>query len=299
MLTLYHHSFSPSSRFIRLVLAEYQAAFEEVQVNPWERPRALLELNAAGTVPVLVENDGPAICGPGPIMEYLDETRGYAVGDRRLMPDHPDARAETRRLVDWSLGKFDQESGRPSGARADLQTGDAALGRRRRTGFGCASGRAGRTFSHHLRYFGYLVASRRWLAGDRLSFADFALAAEFSCADYLGEVKWAEEENVKNWYARMKSRPGMRPLLSEKNPRHAAGGELRGPGFLTSELQNSRKSRQASRPVAREGRSPWLRRPENRPCRRHPDGAGAPPPIPGRGLSRHHGLDGGNGRAPS
>ena len=109
MLTLYHHPFSPSSRFIRLVLSEYGAAFEERHVEPWDRPQELLVLNAAGTVPVLVENDGPAICGPGPIMEYLDETRGYALTDRRLMPDHPEARAETRRLVEWSLVKFDQE----------------------------------------------------------------------------------------------------------------------------------------------------------------------------------------------
>jgi hypothetical protein len=109
MLTLYHHPFSPSSRFIRLILSEYGAAFEERHINPWERPQELLILNAAGTIPVMVENEGPAICGPGPIMEYLDETRGYAIGDRRLMPDHPDARAETRRLVDWALAKFDVE----------------------------------------------------------------------------------------------------------------------------------------------------------------------------------------------
>ena len=57
-------------------------------------PHDLLVLNPAGHVPVLVENQGPAICGAYPIMEYLDETRGYAMGDRRLMPDHPEARAE-------------------------------------------------------------------------------------------------------------------------------------------------------------------------------------------------------------
>ena len=77
--------------------------------------------------------------------------------------------------------------------------------------------RAARTnIHHHLKYLGYLAASRNWLAGSRLGFADFAVAAELSCADYLGEVPWAEEENVKTWYARIKSRPSFRPLLSEK-----------------------------------------------------------------------------------
>lgn len=215
MLRLYHHPFSPSSRFVRLVLSEYGAAFEDTKVNPWERPEDLLALNAAGTVPVLVENDGPPICGHGPIMEYLDETRGYAVADRRLMPDHPDARAETRRLVDWSLNKFDTEVvGHLVRERIYKQLMPKSAGGGAPDSAALRVARA--NIEHHLKYFGYLVASRRWLAGDRLSFADFALAASLSCADYLGEVAWDRQDDIKNWYARVKSRPGMRPLLGEK-----------------------------------------------------------------------------------
>ncbi|MTH95680.1 glutathione S-transferase family protein [Roseibium sp. RKSG952] len=215
MFTLYHHPFSPSSRFVRLIIAEYGADFHEVLVNPWERPQKLLMLNAAGTIPVLIENDGPALCGAGPILEYLDETRGYAVADRRLMPDHPEARAETRRLVEWSLGKFDFEVvGHLVRERIYKQAMPRSAGGGEPDSSALRVARA--NIHHHMKYFGYLVASRRWLAGDRLSFADFALAAELSCADYLGEVPWANEDNVKSWYARMKSRPSMRPMLSEK-----------------------------------------------------------------------------------
>lgn len=148
-------------------------------------------------------------------MEYLDETRGYAVGDRRLMPDHPDARAETRRLVDWALNKLDSEVVGPF-VRERIYKQEMAAS----VGGGSPDSavlRVARSnIAHHLRYFGYLAATRNWLGGDRLTFADFAVAAELSCADYLGEVPWAEEENVKAWYARIKSRPSFRPLLAER-----------------------------------------------------------------------------------
>src|SRR5690606_28871428 len=98
MLTLYHHPFSALSRFVRLMLAEHAARVDFVVERPWERREEFLAVNPAGEVPALVENDGPPVCGAAVVMEYLDETRGYALGDRRLMPGHPDLRAEMRRL---------------------------------------------------------------------------------------------------------------------------------------------------------------------------------------------------------
>ncbi len=215
MLNLYHHPFSPSSRFLRLVLAEYGVSAEMRIERPWERRREFLMLNPAGAVPVLVENDGPAICGAFAIMEYLDETRGYAVGDRRLMPDHPEVRAETRRLVDWALNKLDHEVvGLFVRERVYKQEMPNSAGGGAPDSSALRAARA--NIHHHMRYFGYLVASRNWIGGEKLSFADFAIAAELSCADYLGEIPWSNEENVKSWYARVKSRPSFRPLLAEK-----------------------------------------------------------------------------------
>ena len=68
---------------------------------------------------------------------------------------------------------------------------------------------------YHLAYIGWLVRTRDWLAGDRLSLADLAAAAHLSAADYLGDVPWNEDEAAKNWYARVKSRPSFRPLLAD------------------------------------------------------------------------------------
>ncbi|WP_181708645.1 glutathione S-transferase family protein [Chthonobacter rhizosphaerae] len=217
MLKLYHHPFSASSRFVRLMLAEHEAKVELVIERPWERRPDFLALNPAGQVPVLVENDGPPIVGPSAIMEYVDETRGYALGDRRLMPNHPDGRAEMRRLVDWFVHKVQDEvtsyfvherifkleipAARGGGA-PDSQILRAAR----------------LNIRHHLRYIGYLAGTRNWLAGDRLTFADLAAAAELSAVDYLGEVPWDEDPHATSWYARVKSRPSFRSLLADKVP---------------------------------------------------------------------------------
>jgi glutathione S-transferase len=34
--------------------------------------------------------------------------------------------------------------------------------------------------------------------------------------DYLGEIEWSGEPAAREWYARLKSRPSFRPLLSDK-----------------------------------------------------------------------------------
>ena len=68
---------------------------------------------------------------------------------------------------------------------------------------------------YHLAYIGWLAQTRNFLAGDRLTYADLAAAANLSAIDYLGDVPWHEDEAAKAWYARVKSRPSFRPLLSE------------------------------------------------------------------------------------
>lgn len=214
MLTLYHHPFSSVSRFVRLALAEYQIKAELILERPWERRQDFLIMNPAGTVPVAVENHGPPIVGGWVLMEYLDETRGYAVGDRRLMPDHPDKRAEMRRLVSWFLEKMEEEVTGPfvheKVFKQDMPPSQ---------GGGAPESsvlRAARSnIRPHMHYIGYLASTRNWLAGDRMTFADLAAAAALSCADYLGEVPWDEDEHAKAWYARLKSRPSFRPLLTE------------------------------------------------------------------------------------
>ena len=217
MIRLYHHPMSASSRYVRLLLAEYGQTAEFQEERPWERRPEFMRMNAAATLPVLIDGEGDPICGGTIAGEYLDETLGALMRDRRLMPENPHARAEVRRLVEWFLIKFEAEVSR-------YMVGERVhkLLMRPEEGGGAPDAaliRAGRNnLKNHLRYTAWLAATRNWLGGTRISQADLAAAACLSVMDYLGEVDWATEPAVRDWYARMKSRPSFRPLLSDKVP---------------------------------------------------------------------------------
>ena len=221
MVKLYHHPLDPHSRFVRLVLAEHGVEPVLIEERAFERRREFLVLNAAGTTPVMVDDAGPVVVGAGPIAEYLEETLAAATGEgggaRRLLPDGAPERAEVRRLLEWFNGKFHAEvshwlvsekvykrymSPEQGGGAPQMDLVRAARANIR----------------HHLRYIGYLVGHRNWLAGPDMTCADLAAAAHLSAVDFLGDVPWSEDEGAKHWYARLKSRPGFRGLLSDRVP---------------------------------------------------------------------------------
>ena len=214
MPVLHHYPLEAGSRFVRLVLAEYGETVTLVEEMPWERREDILKLNPAGKLPILIDDDETVIAGANIIGEYLVETRGSRLGERALMPSQPAERAETRRLIDWFLGKMEAE------VTGYLLT-EKVYKRRMSIAAGggppdAAAIRAARSnIRYHLRYVGYLVARRSCLAGDELSFADVAAAAALSTVDYLGEVPWDEDAMAKAWYARVKSRPSFRSILAD------------------------------------------------------------------------------------
>lgn len=216
-MELYHHSFCPHSRFVRLVLAEYGIEPVLIEVRTWERRPDFLALNPAAETPVLAEQQAPAVPGASIIVEYLDETRGLALGDHRLLPEDPLSRVEVRRLVAWFNEKLFLDSTEHlvrERIYKRYMTSDQGGGSPDATAL-----RAARSnIRYHLKYIGWLARARKWLAGPRLSHADLAAAAHLSVADYLGDVPWEEDEDAKDWYARMKSRPTFRGLLADSIP---------------------------------------------------------------------------------
>lgn len=217
MLTLVHYPLCPFSRSIRLAFAEVGIKAALVEEHPCSSNRDFLELNPAGTLPVLVAEDGPIVCGTYAISEYLSESpifQPQESGRFMFFPGSAQIRAEVRRLVDWfhvkfycdvsqhvleeKLYRYHTESSREPDIDI-LRT-------------------ANENIRYHLRYIGYLAEQRNWLAAAELSFADIAAAAHLSCMDYLGDVPWEESKQARNWYARIKSRPSFRALLSDRIP---------------------------------------------------------------------------------
>src|SRR6478736_5895513 len=113
MFTLFHHPFCPHSRFVRLALGEYGLDLRLTEERPWERREAFLVLNPAGTTPLLTREGAPAVPGAGIIAEYLDETFGATMDNRRLLPTTVAERIEVRRLMAWFNEKFFEEASNP------------------------------------------------------------------------------------------------------------------------------------------------------------------------------------------
>lgn len=214
MTLLYHHPLSSASRAIRLTLSEYEIAFDVVEERVHEHRADFLDINPAGSLPVLVDGEKPPVIGAYALSEYLDETVGALKPAKRLFPGSAMERAEMRRLVDWALTKLEKEV-------------VAALVHERVTkrlmassGGGAPDSTVLRTarsaLKFHLSYLDFLCSQRDWISGNRLSFADLAVAAGLSVLDYLGEIEWTDIDNLKDWYSRMKSRPAFRPLLADR-----------------------------------------------------------------------------------
>jgi glutathione S-transferase len=70
----------------------------------------------------------------------------------------------------------------------------------------------------HMGYIGWLAETRTFLAGETMSLADLAAAAHISVLDFLGDIDWTQHSHTRDWYARIKSRPSFRSLLTDRVP---------------------------------------------------------------------------------
>ncbi len=208
MNRLYHFPLSPFSRLVRLCLAEKKIEVELVEERYWEQDPEFLRRNPAGKVPVLrmgsrLMSESLAIC------EYLEET----VPEPPLLPRGAEHRYEARRIAAWFNDKFHTEV-------TSKLLGERVMRKVMNDGYpDSANLKAGaKAIKFHIDYMAHLLDDRRWLAGDVMSLADFAAAAHLSCLDYISDVDWNRSEAVKDWYAKIKSRPAFRNILADQLP---------------------------------------------------------------------------------
>ena len=205
MVLLVHHSISPQSRKIRLMMSEKKMLFVLKEEEPWNISADICKLNPSGELPIFIF-DGNIVCGNYAITEYLEE----AYPEPHLLLGSAKQRAEIRRLTDWFDNKFYNEVYKyivfekiykrfRDGAAPDSRILKAGLN----------------NLQYHLEYIDWLSERNNYLAGQEVSLADITAAAHLSVIDYLGDVPWEDHKSAKLWYSKMKSRPSFKELLKD------------------------------------------------------------------------------------
>ena len=208
MIRLYHFPLSPFCRKVRLTLAEKKLEVELIEERYWDPSAEFLRRNPAGKVPVL-KMDSRVLAESQAICEYLEET----VPTPALMPRDADGRYEVRRLCAWFDDKFHAEvTSKLLYERLNKKVMGLGYPDSKNVKAGAAR------IKYHIDYLAGLLDQRRWIAGDVMTLADFTAAAHLSCLDYISDVDWHRNATVKDWYAKIKSRPSFRTLLADQVP---------------------------------------------------------------------------------
>ena len=204
---LYHIALSPFCRKVRLVLGEKRIEVELVEERYWEPGSEVLKRNPAGKIPVL-RMDGRLMAESQAICEYLE-----TVPAPPLMPGSPLERYEVRRLCAWFDDKFNEEVTQPI-------LSERVWKKVMKAGYPDSKLVKGglRAVKDHMDYLTGLLETRKWLAGNTLSLADFTAAAHLSCLDYISDVDWDRSATLRDWYATVKSRPAFRSVLADQVP---------------------------------------------------------------------------------
>ncbi len=208
MCCLYHLALSPFCRKVRLILAEKKLEVNLIEEPILEKRFEFFTHSSSSKVPVLQIN-GLVISESNAIFEYLEEV----YPDPPLLPEIMADKVEARRLSCW----FDDTFHREVTAKLLYQRIYKNLSGTDHVDSGIM--KSGMTaLKLHFQSIGELLEKRRWLAGDKMTIADFAGAAHISSLDYIGDIDWEKFDSIKNWYVKIKSRPAFRSLLKDYLP---------------------------------------------------------------------------------
>lgn len=201
MRRIVHLVFSPSSRLARLLIGEKRLPCDPVAAE-----------DARAHLPVFVDLDGTRCDGLWAIIDHLEGS----YPDNPTIPEAAGARGEALRWLDWIMGPMTH---RVTGRIVFEKANPRFTGASTRSTPDMNVIRQGREALHEtLSELSPLLEEHGYLAGKFCSIADLALAANLSALDYFGEVKWDAYPAMREWYMRVKSRPGFRSLLADRVP---------------------------------------------------------------------------------
>lgn len=195
-MRLYDSPMSSNARRARMAAIELGVKLEVVPVNLPKREQqtpAYLKLNPNGRVPVLEDGDF-VLWESHAIMEYLaDITPGQT-----LLPTEPKARADVMRWMFWTshhwapaVGVLNWENVVKKFVGGDPDPRDIARGEKLVTD--CA-----RVLDQHLE-------GKKWLAQDRLTFADISVSTPFMAleAAKLPILRGEDHPHIRAWLGRV------------------------------------------------------------------------------------------------
>jgi glutathione S-transferase len=210
MYRLYHHAICPFSRKARVFLAAKEIGFELIQENFWERRKEFIAMNPAGNLPVLFDNSNASVVvNSSIIIEYLEEKHKET---KSFLGESVSKRAEVRRLQYWFDEKFYNE--------VSKHVLNERYFNRYLPGVNAPNSEilrvARKNLNIHLSYIEYLLETRKYLATDHITVADFAAAAQISVLDYFGDINWQHYIPAKEWYSIIKSHKIFAEILKDR-----------------------------------------------------------------------------------
>ena len=210
MITLYYNPICIKSKMIRIMLEEIKLDYDVKVENFWELRENFVRLSPSAELPVFIEKDNRStIVIPGwyPVLEYLIES--YE-NDSFIATDNL-VNSEIRRMISWVFGKFYEDS-----IKIIIEERLLYFHLKKSSPDSKSIQLAKSRLKEHLEYFSSILGNRDWIACNKSSMADMALAAAISILDYMGEINWHEYKQLKSWYMIMKSKPSFRFVLKEK-----------------------------------------------------------------------------------
>jgi glutathione S-transferase len=193
-MKLYFHPMSGNSRRVLLVATHLDVPLERVVIDlPGGEQRGAphLRRNPNGRVPVL-EDDGLVLWESRAIMQYLADT----TPGQTLLPTDARGRADVSRWLFWCAAHM-----APANAVLVFERFVKAV-----TGRGQADpaeeARGEALFAQHAPVLDAHLAGRTWVAQDRLTLADFSLAAGFALAG-PARLPIGDYANIRAWLGRV------------------------------------------------------------------------------------------------